>query len=156
MPGNYNDPAATRSVDLGPCRCPVDPKPHVNDSADVVVRFGFGPLGRIRQASRTFGAEEGYQVAILLGAKRWTLVLPDGSARPIDAEQVAMLDEATVTGVEGPDGEVVQHGLMFYLAEAIEPEDPLPNAPGAPSPDGRPESASPTQTIQAPQTSTST
>ncbi len=157
MANNFTDQEATRAVDLGPCRCPVEPRPHVNDSADVVVRFGFGALGRIRQASRTMGPEAGYQTAIVLGVKRWTFVLPDGSARPITYEQVALLDEATVTGTEGEvPGSVLQAGLMTYLSDAIEPEDPLPNGSGAPSPDGRSESASPVPTTQAPPSSTST
>ncbi len=156
MATNYVDQAATHTADLGPCRCPVDPEPHVRDTAEVVTRFGYGERGRIRQTARTAGVEAGYQVAILLGVKSWTLVLPDGSARPITPTQIAALDEATVAGVESKLGELVQDGLMQALAPALDPDDPLPNAPGAPSPDGPSESASPTQTTQTPTSSTST
>lgn len=156
MATNYVDQAATRTADLGPCRCPVEPRPHVRDSAEVVARFGYGERGRIRQTARTAGVEAGYQLAILLGTKSWTLVLPDGSARPITSAQIALLDEATIAGVEDKLGMLVQDGLMQALAPALDPDDPLPNAPGAPSPDGRSESASPTQTTETPPSSTST
>ncbi|MES2210956.1 MAG: hypothetical protein V4515_12360 [Chloroflexota bacterium] len=138
---NYADPDATRPVDLGACRCPGTP--HSADSADVVGRFGYGELGKIRQAGRLGGPEAFKAMAVLIGVKRWTLVLPDGKPRPIDAGQVSMLDEWTIDA------------LIVHLDEAFA-EDPLPNAPGAPSPDGPSESASPTPTIQAPESSTST
>ena len=156
MQSNYVDEAATRTQDLGPCRCPVDPKPHTNDSAEVVTRFAFGAKGRIRQAARTLGTEAGYQVAIVLGVKSWTLVRPDGSARPITGEEIAALDEMTVVGREGPGGEIVQEGLMHALAPLLDPEDPLPNGSAAPSPAGQSESGSPARTIPPPPTSTST
>jgi hypothetical protein len=149
---NHVDEAATRTFDLGPCRCPVDPKPHVNDSAELVSRFGIDAKGRIRHAGRQFGVEAGFQVAILLGVKSWTLVRPDGSARPITAEEVARLDEATVTGIDA----LGVAGLMQGLGPLMEPDDPLPNPSGAPSSAGRSESASPTQTTPTPATSTST
>lgn len=142
---NYVDPAATRPFVIGPCRCPVDPKPHVEDSADIVVRFGYGERGKIRQAGRLGGLEALNMASILHGVKRWTLVLPDGSARPIDAAQVALLDEDTVERL------VSDEGLDQAWAE-----DPLPNRSGAPSPDGSSASASPIQTIPEPSSSTST
>lgn len=159
MVTNYVDPAATRTADLGPCRCPVDPKPHARDSAEVVLRFGFGEKGRIRQAGRTLGIEASYQVMILLGTKSWTLVLPDGSARPIDSDQVSRLDEIIVLGEEDDLGELRTPGFMQALLPAMqagEPEAPLPNASGAPSSDGRSGSASPTQTTTTSPNSTST
>lgn len=138
---NYADPDATRPADLGPCRCPGGG--HGSDSADLVVRFGYGELGRIRQAGRIGGPEAFKAMAVLLGVRRWNLVLPDRSPRPVDAVQVAMLDERTIeTIVEQLDGAFA--------------EDPLPNEPGAPSPDGPSESASPTPTSPTPPTSTST
>lgn len=128
---NYVDPDATRPVDLGPCRCPVEPRPHERDSADVVVLFGEGQRGRIRQAGRLGGVEAFKQMAILLGVRRWSLVLPNGSARPIDAEQIERLDEGTVELL-------LRKGA---LDEAFE-EDPLPKLLGAPSRNGSSESAS--------------
>ncbi len=138
---NYADPTATRPVDLGACRCPGTP--HTSDSADVAQRFGYGELGRIRQAGRIGGVEAFKATAVLIGVRRWSLVLPDGKPRPIDAGQVSMLDERTIDA------------LITTLDEAFA-EDPLPNAPGAPSPDGLSESASPTPTIPTPPTSTNT
>jgi hypothetical protein len=154
---NYVNPEATRTADLGPCRCPVDPAPHERDSAEVVVRFGYGDKGKIWQTRRAAGLEAAHQVMVLLGVRSWTLVRPDGSARPINPEEVARLDELTIIGRSGPDpGQPLAKGLVDYLDEAMEPEDPLPNPSGAPSPDGPSESASPTQTIQAQPSSTST
>ena len=154
---NYVDEKATRTQDLGPCRCPVEPRPHVNDSAEVVTRLSFAEKGRVRQAGRIAGQEAAMQVAILIAVRSWTLVLPDGSARPITAEEIARLDELTVSGYEHPvTGDVVQEGLLHAIDRLLDPEDPLPNGSGAPSPDGPQESATPTQTTPAPPSSTST
>lgn len=139
--GNYVDPAATRPVTIGPCRCPGTP--HSEDTADIVVLFGYGERGQIRQATRRAGLEAGYQLAILLGVKRWNLVLPDGSAREVDAEQVARLDEATVDRLLSDE----------LLGVAFE-ESELPLASAAPSPDGS--QGSGTQTPTTPTTSPST
>lgn len=155
MATNHVDEAATRTVNLGPCRCPVDPPPHVNDTAEFVTRFGFGAKGKIRQAARSLGQEAAYQVGVKLGVKSWTLVKPDGAARPITTDEIAALDERAFTGWEHPDG-TVQEGFMHVVDALLEPEDPLPNVSGAPSPDGRQASASPTPTTQPPPSSTST
>lgn len=142
---NYVDPDATRPVDLGPCRCPVEPRPHERDSADVVVLFGEGQRGKIRQAGRLGGAEALKQMAVLLGVKRWSLVLPDGSVRPINAEQVERLDEGTVELL------LRQGALDDAFAE-----DPFPKLLGAPSPNGSSASASRTPTTRTRRRSTST
>lgn len=136
---NYVDPDATRPFDLGPCRCPVEPKPHINDSADLIVRFPYGDRVRINEVS----AMRANQVAILLGVKRWTLVLADGSARPIDAGQVYLLDEPTVDLLCGDEG----------LGAAMK-DEPLPKASGAPSPAGTPAKGSRTRTPRTPRPST--
>lgn len=140
MTSNYVDPDATRPAELGPCRCPGTP--HSVDTADVVRLFGYGERGRIRQAGRMGGTEAFKIAAIALGVKRWNLVLPDGSARPIDPVQIALLDEGTVDA------------LVRELDDAFA-DDPLPNASGAPSADGPSASASPTPPTPAP-TSTTT
>lgn len=141
--GNYVDPAATRPVTIGPCRCPGTP--HEADTADIVVRFGYGELARIRQTTRAAGLEAGYQVAILLGVKRWNLVLPDRSARNVDAEQVGRLDEPTVNRLLDDE----------LLGAAFEEEElPLPSA--APSPSGSQASGTLTPTTPTPPSSTST
>lgn len=146
--GNYADPAATRHVVLGPCRCPKKDgaRPHAEDTADVVTAFGYGELAEIYQATRALGKERGYLVAILLGVKRWNLVLPDGTARPIDALQVARLRKADIDRFLADD----------VLGDAFEEDDELPNPSGDPSPDGSPASSSPTPTTPEPPSSTST
>ncbi|HXU85587.1 MAG TPA: hypothetical protein VN773_07255 [Verrucomicrobiae bacterium] len=148
---NYVDPSATRPVSLGPCRCPLvnGQAPHEADSANVVIRYGYGELGAIRRALRTQGVEAFKMAAIQLGVKSWNLVLPDGTPRPVDADQVARLDEATVTLFMGSDD------VVGLLDEAFA-EDPLPNASGGPSPAGSPESGSPIPTTPEPPSSTST
>lgn len=142
---NYVDPDFTRPVDLGPCRCPVEPRPHDRDSADVVALFGEGQRGKIRQAGRLGGAEAFKQMAILLGVKRWSLVLPNGSARPIDAEQIERLDEGTVELL-------LRKGA---LDEAFD-EDELPKLLGARLPSGSSASASQARTTRRRRRSTST
>lgn len=147
---NYVDPAATRPVTIGPCRCPGTP--HETDTADIVRLFGYGERARIRQAGRLGGIEQSYLMAILLGVKRWNLVMPDGSAREIDSEQVARLDETTVLrllGLNAGDGGDQMLGDAFA-------EDELPLASAAPSPSGSQESGTPTPTTQTPPSSTST
>lgn len=150
---NYADPSAVRTVDLGPCRCPVDPKPHERDSAVVLKRFGYGAKGQIRQAGRIHGVESGHLMMALLGTRHWTLVLPDGSPRPLTPEQLEALDDVTLFGREEND-EVVVPGLLTYLADAMT-EEPLPNASSGPSPAGTPEKDTPTPTTPTPLTSTS-
>lgn len=140
---NYVDPAATRPFVIGPCRCPGTP--HAQDSADIVVRFGYGERATIRQVGRKGGLEALNMASILHGVKRWTLVLPDGSARPIDAVQVAMLDQPTVERLVSDEG-----------LDAAWEDDPLPNDSGAPSPDGSQESASRTPKTPPRPPSTST
>lgn len=138
---NYVDPSSSRPVDLGACRCPGTP--HTSDSADVLIRFGYGELGAIRQAGRLSGPESFKAMAILLGVRRWSLVLPDGTPRPIDAAQISMLDERAIDT------------LIAHLDGAFA-EDPLPNARGAPSPAGQSASASPTPPSPTSESSTST
>lgn len=145
MATNYVDPDETRPVDIGPCSCPVEPKPHGIDTADIVVRFGYGEKGRIRQASRVGGVEMGYQLTIFLGVKRWNLVKPDGSIRDITAAEVARLPEWMVDRL-----------LADEMLGAAFDEDPLPNPSGDPSPSGSPESDTPTPTTPTPPSSTST
>lgn len=147
---NYIDPEATRPVILGPCRCPGSP--HEWDTADIVRRFGYGERGRIRQATRSGGIEAGYQLAILLGVKRWNLVLPDGSARPVDVEQVARLDEPTVGRILGLG---IAEGEDEMLGEAFGDDD-LPLASAAPLLNGSQESGTPTPTTPTASTPTST
>jgi hypothetical protein len=142
---NYVDPDETRPVDLGECRCPVMPRPHVRDSAQIVARFGYGDRVRIKEA----GGGAANQLAIFLGVRSWTLVLKDGTARPINPSQIYLLDEATVEALITDDA----------LGAAMQ-DEPLPNAPSAPSPDGSQESAGPTPTTptatETPPSSTST
>lgn len=127
---NYHDQEATRQVEIGPCRCPVDPKPHPTDTADVRVRFGWGE----RQAIEEAGSPSAVNLAgLLAGVKRWNLVLPDGSARNVDRLQLILLDDFTV------------NRLVEELRPAME-DEPLPNSSSAPSPDGSLESATPTPT----------
>ena len=142
MTTNYVDPAATRPVNW-PCRCPVEPRPHPADTADVVVLFGYGERAAIRQAGRQ-GGPEAFKVEMLVrGIRRWNLVLPDGSARPLDRVQLEMLDEGTVD-------------RLVELLDGAFAEDPLPNESGVPSPDGVSERDTPTQTTPPPESSTST
>lgn len=144
---NYVDPEETRPVTIGPCSCPPvgGKRPHETDTADLVVRFGYGELGRIRQTARIGGQEASYQVMILIGVKRWNLVKPDGSVREINALEVGRLPESIVTRLLEDD----------MLGAAFE-DDPLPNRSGDPSPSGSPESDTPTQTTPTPSSSTST
>lgn len=136
MPSNYIDPDETRPLDLGPCRCPVEPAPHVRDQATIVKRFGYGDRMKVREAT---SGSQANMIAILLGTKTWNLVLKNGNDRPISPVQVALLDQQTVEALIADDA----------LGAAME-DDPLPNAPSAPSPDGSQESAGITPTMPSP------
>lgn len=127
---NYHDPDATRPIEIGPCRCPVEPKPHTTDTADIRVRFGWGERQQIEEA----GSPSAINLAgLVAGVKRWNLVLPDGSARPLDRVQLILLDDATV------------NRLVEELSGAME-DEPLPLASAEPSPDGSSATATPTPT----------
>lgn len=118
--------------------------------------FGYGERAEIRQATRLGGVEAGYMKAILLGVKRWNLVLPDGSARPIDATQIAQLDEATVERLMGADVRAEEGDERdSLLGEAFE-VDELPLAFAASSPAGSQESGTRTQTTPSTSPPTST
>jgi hypothetical protein len=141
--GNYADPDATRPITIGPCRCPGTP--HATDTADIRVHLGYGEISKFRQAARLGGIEQGKLMLILLGVTRWNLVLPNGSARPVDAVQVSRLDEAIVDVLCSDE----HLGASFG-------EETLPNGSGDPSPDGSPASDIPTLTTPEPLSSTST
>jgi hypothetical protein len=140
---NYVDPDATRPITLGPCRCPGTP--HEADTADVVVRFGYGEKAKIRQVGRMGGIEQLKLMAVLLGVKRWNLVLPNGSARPIDAEQIARLDEDTIDALFDTGG---------ALDDAFAVRADLPKASSGPSPSGSPGSGGSTRKTRTPPPST--
>lgn len=143
MSDNRADTKASRPFVIGPCTCPG--RPHTEDTADLRVLYGYGELGRIRQAGRLAGIEAYMQAAILIGVVRWNLVLANGSARPIDADEVGLLSESIVDRLMADDG----LGAAFG-------DDELPNPSAAPSPSGSQESGFPTPTTPEPATSTST
>jgi len=143
---NRADPTATRTVYfdewvarlpseqpivLPPCNCPGTP--HQRDSATLLTRLGYAIKGAAREATRRQGDAAGQIVLLARAVVAWNLVLPDGSPRPVDVTEIGLLDDVTV------------QWLVDELDEAWS-EDPLPNAPSAPSPDGSLESASPTPT----------
>lgn len=140
---NRADAEATRPFVIGPCSCPGTP--HTEDTADLRVQFGYGEIGRIRQAGRQFGPEALFQAAILVGVVRWNLVKADGSVREVSAAEVALLSEPVVDRLVSDEGLGGSYG-----------EEALPNPSGAPSPSGSQASASPTQTTPEPPSSTST
>ena len=136
---NRVDPEATRTADLGPCRCPG--QPHTGDSAVVVQLFSYAERGVIRQAARLGGIEAGELMAIARGTRSWNLCLADGSPRQLSTEEINLLDIGTVKA------------LLRELDPAFA-EDPLPKARSARSLNGSPASATSTQTIPAPTSST--
>lgn len=136
---NRVDPDATRPADLGPCRCPG--QPHTGDSAVVVRLFSYAERGVIRQAARLGGMEAGELMAIARGTRSWSLVLADGSPRPLTTEEINLLDVGTVKA------------LLRELDPAFD-EDPLPKARSARSLNGSPASATSTQMTPAPISST--
>lgn len=146
--GNYVDPEAVRPPIPVPCSCPRAEgaeAPHDQDYVTVVRQFGYGAKGVMRETARRHGAEAYNQKVLELGIRAWTFILPDGKPRPVDAEQIARLDEPTVEVLLG-DGVV---GLAF-LAD----DDPLPNGSSAPSDSGSRGSATTTLTSPAPEAST--
>ena len=146
MTSNYVDTSKTRTVSR-PCACPGEP--HAEDTADVREAFGYGEKAIYRQAGwlRSKGqvfSEEDAKIAILsLGVKRWNLVRPDGSARPVTSDEISLLDEATL------------EWLYAELRPALA-TNPLPNASGARSSDGPSASAGRTRGTRKPKASTST
>ena len=146
MSGNYVDTGETRPVSR-PCSCPGTP--HAEDTADVRTRLGYGELALFRQAGYlrskgvVFSNEDAKAALLALGVRNWNLVRPDGSARPVSSQEIALLDEDTV------------EWLFTELQPAIA-RKPLPNGSGAPSPDGPQESAGHTRTTKGQPQPTST
>ena len=138
MISNRADPSQTKRVEL-PCRCPGTP--HASDSAQVVALFGYADRGVIRQAGRLGGVESFYQMMLLRGVISWTLTLPDGSARPVDEEEIGLLDEGTVIA------------LVRGLDDAFA-EEPVPKASSGRSRSGTRVNGTSTPTIPTPQPST--
>lgn len=158
MAGNYADPEETRWEEIGPCRCPGDPRPHTVDRVRVLAQLGYGDRARIAVATRSGGVEAGYMMTVLVGVKEWNLVLPDGSPRPITLEQIGRLDAVTLLGRttgRGKAEQVVYRGILICLDPAWA-DDPLPNGSGAPSADGSSGRDTPTQTTSEPPSSTTT
>lgn len=128
-----------------PCQC--EGQPHTRDSATILRKIGYGIKGSVREATRRGGVESGHLILILHAVQSWNLVLEDGEKRPLDVQEVGLLDDLTV------------QWLLDDLDPAWE-DEPLPNASSAPSPDGSRGSAGPTQTTpteteeQPPSTST--
>lgn len=147
MTGNYVDTRLTRTVDLGPCRCPLEEPPHERDSAEVRERLAYAELAIFREAGwrrsggATFSNEDAKMALLTLGVKAWTLTLPDGSPRPVDADQVGLLDEATVDL------------LWTALAPAVR-ADPLPKGSAGRSPAGTRASTTSTRKTRTRQPST--
>lgn len=141
--GNYVDPEAVRPPIPIPCTCPGTP--HKEDYVTVVAQFGYGAKGVMRETARRQGTEAYNQKVIELGVKAWTFVLPDGKPRPVDADQIARLDEPTVELLLGDD---------ILGAAFLADDDPLPNGSGAPSDSGSQESATSTRKSRAPRPST--
>ncbi len=149
---NRADPSKVRTVYLDTWRgekdteerfregpaCGCEPGHHDRDSAVVLTQFGYGIKGAIREATRRQGIEAGQLVTILRGVRSWSLVLDDGTPRPLDATEVQLLDDATV------------QWLLDSLDPAWEDDPPLPNGSSAPSPSGSSESAGHTPTSPSP------
>lgn len=139
----------TNPVGLGECRCPGTP--HDRDSGRVVQQFGQDDIAAISAAGWAAGLSYGgYNVAaaelkeVELGLVSWNLVDAAGQPVPIEASTVNALDQATLAAV------------IEALGPAMErAQGPLPNASGALSVDGSPESASPTPPTPTPVGSTS-
>lgn len=148
MSDNYVDATATRTVER-PCSCPGVPRPHELDTAEVRLKLGYGELAIFRQAGwvrskgAVFSNEDAKATVLALGVKRWNLVLPDGSGRNVTTQEIERLDEETV--------EWLYTALLPAIARV-----PLPNASGAPSPDGGPGSAGRTPKTRKPPKPTST
>lgn len=140
---NYVDPMAVRPpAAIGPCACPGTP--HDTDYVTVVRQFGYGAIGEMRRTYRERGAEAYNQAVLLLGIHAWTLVLPDGKPRPVDAAQIAALDEVTVDRLLEDD----------LVGAAFGGGDDPPNGSSAPSANGSQASATSTQQSPAPEPST--
>lgn len=141
---NYVDPEAVRPpAAIGPCACPGTP--HDTDYVTVVRQFGYGAKAAMRRVFREAGVEAYNQAVLLHGIKAWTLVLPDGKPRPVDADQIAALDEPTVERLLEDD---------LVGAAFADVEDDPPNGSSAPSGSGSQESATSTQQSPAPEPST--
>lgn len=138
------DKPITRTIGLGPCRCPGTP--HKADEIEVYTQLGWDDLVDIGlAAAQSEGAAQ--RLLTTRAIASWNLedVGPDGQQRvvPITEATVRLLDRATVEQISDAVNDLYQRA-----------RDPLPNAPGAESPRLPPDAAgtstSTTPTIETP------
>lgn len=113
----FVNPAATRTVDLGPCECPGTP--HENDWAKVRAELSGSEIARIQQAPQT---EDGLTEAIIPFIPEWNLLSPSGDEWPVTADAISLLNAATLTAITN------------VLTEVLAESSRLPNPSSAPSP----------------------
>jgi hypothetical protein len=140
----------TRTVELGPCECPLDAsgdKPHETDSVEVHAELGYQALGKIQLAGLLPDGRFSYYEAKLellsIGIKKWDLRGADGKVMHLNRGSIGAMREADIEKIAKVLDEVASAG-----------EEPVPNESSASSATGSAESASSTQTIPTPALST--
>jgi hypothetical protein len=139
----FAEPNQTKSVPLGPCRCPGTPHAE-GDKADVRTSIGsseaksaYGAGVRYHADGTAYWDEAvGDDTAIARFTTWWNLVDKKRKPIPIDARTVSLLDVPTRALLLDPINAVLvalQPDRPPADADDEPPEDPLPNASGEPS-----------------------
>lgn len=113
----FADPAATKTVDLGPCDCPGTP--HESDWAKVRAEASAEEAERFLDTGSLTPETAAEAVAAFI--PEWNLLGPDGKPWPPSTEAVRALKYSTVKVIGKAVAETVNDSVL------------VPNASGAPS-----------------------
>ena len=96
----FVDRKAVVDLDLGPCECPVEPKPHENDSVQFRQFQSYVDwLAIVDAGSR--GMEDYNRVRLTHRIKAWNLRDENNNPVPVTAATIADLDQATANKIHG-------------------------------------------------------
>ena len=111
----FVDRNATQMVELGPCDCPVDPKPHDKDWVKLRENLSYADLLRLSDAMAQ-GNEMAIRFMLRVRLADWNLVNTNGKKAAITDAIISELDQETA-------------GKIVEAINSISPEDDqLPNA----------------------------
>lgn len=114
----FVDRKAVKSLDLGPCECPVEPKPHERDYVHVKeFRSYTERLAEVDAGAR--GLVEYNRVRWQQRIKGWNLVDENGKPLPVTQASFNELDPTTADAIQGFLNELDNEQL---------PDEELPNA----------------------------
>ena len=112
----FVDRKAVVSLDLGPCECPVEPKPHEKDFVHFRANRSYADrLAEVDAGAR--GLQEYNRVRWQTRIKGWNLVNEDGKPVPVSNASFAELDAETSNKIQAFLNELDEADLGTDLPE---------------------------------------